>query len=217
MSITKAALVDFLRLHRYGVQASHAIDGSPQAALVGFAVNDQLELFFDCFNSTRKVANLRRDPRIAFVIGGHTPGDERTVQYEGEVDVPTGAEFEQFKRIYFAVHPDGLRRSKLSGITHFRVRPRWIRYTDLNAIPAQIVEFKGAALTADHGPEVHGPQEPAAASPYAQRKEPWRPKIESEPLFNAFTNPRTHTGELENPPPLEDLEGESGEPPSKKK
>ena len=74
--------------------ASHAAEGPPEAALVGFLVNNRLELFFDSFDSTRKVANLRRDPRIAFVIGGYTIGDERTVQYEGVVDVPTGAEFE---------------------------------------------------------------------------------------------------------------------------
>jgi hypothetical protein len=40
------------------------------------------------------------------------------VQYEGVVDVPTGAELQQFKRDYFAIQPDGLRRSKLPGITY---------------------------------------------------------------------------------------------------
>ncbi len=96
MSMTKAALLEFLRLHRYGVEASYTTEGPPQAALVGFVVNAGLELFFDSFDSTRKVPNLRRDPRIAFVIGGYT-GDRRTVQYEGEVDVPTDAELEQFR------------------------------------------------------------------------------------------------------------------------
>lgn len=146
MSMTQDALLEFLRIHRYGVQASRSVEGAPQAALVGFVVNDRLELFFDSFDSTRKVANLRRDPHIAFVIGGYTLGDERTVQYEGEVDVPAGAELQQFKREYFAVHPDGLRRSKLAGITYFRVRPRWIRYTNFNVVPAEIVVFEGAAL-----------------------------------------------------------------------
>jgi general stress protein 26 len=200
MSKTKAALLEFLRLHRYGVEATQTTDGPPEAALVGFVVNERLELFFDSFDSTRKVANLRRDPRIAFVIGGYELGDERTVQYEGEVDRPTGTELEHFKSEYFAAHPDGLRRSKLPGITYFRVRPHWIRYTNFNAIPAQIVVFEGTALRSDHGAVEY-----TIAAPYAPR-EPWQPKIENEPVFNAFANPRARTGDLDNPPPLERLE-----------
>ena len=108
MSMTRADLIEFVRLHHYAVVASNTVQGPPEAALVGFVVNDRLELFFDSFDSTRKVTNLRRDPRVAFVVGGYTIGDERTVQYEGEVDAPTGTELEQFKSSYFAVHPDGV-------------------------------------------------------------------------------------------------------------
>jgi hypothetical protein len=193
MSMNKTDLFEFIRNHRYGVEASHTQAGPPEAALVGFAVNERLELFFDSFDSTRKVANLRRDPRIAFVIGGQTPGDSRTVQYEGEVDLPTGAELERFKNDYFAVHPDGLRRSKLAGITYFRVRPRWIRCTNFNVAPAQIVVFEGAGLAAAEGAE-----KPAVAMPYAQANEPWQPKIERESVFNAFEDSRTRTKKLEN-------------------
>jgi general stress protein 26 len=189
--MTKTDLLEFLRLHRYGVEASHPVEGAPEAALVGFVVNARLELFFDSFDSTRKVANLRRDPRIAFVIGGHTPGDQRTVQYEGEVDVPTGIELEQFKSDYFALHPDGLRRSQLSGITYFRVRPRWVRYTNFNVAPAQIVVFVGAALSTDDSAEEH-----AIATPHTQMREPWQPNIKREPVFNAFANPLARAGEL---------------------
>jgi general stress protein 26 len=205
MSITKANLLEFLRLHHYGVEASHAIEGPPQAALVSFVVNDRLELFFDSFDSTRKVANLRRDPRIAFVIGGYIPGDQRTVQYEGGVDVPGGAELERFKSDYFALHPDGLRRSGLPGITYFRVRARWIRYTDFNAAPARVVVFEGAALNPTDRAEHH-----AAATPYTHMREPWKPKITREPVFNAFANPLARIGKLENPPlPQTEISGKT--------
>ena len=194
MSITKAALLEFIRCHRYGVEASHSEQGPPEAALVGFTINERLELFFDSFDSTRKVVNLRRDPRIAFVIGGYAPGDSRTVQYEGEVDTPTGTELERFKSDYFAVHPDGVRRSILPGITYFRVRPRWIRCTDFNVSPAQIVEFEAPGLGTNDGAE-----KPAVPMPYAHVKEPWQPQIEREPVFNPFADPRARTGEIENP------------------
>jgi uncharacterized protein YhbP (UPF0306 family) len=191
---TTATLLEFLRSHRHGVEASNTKEGPPEAALIGFTVNERLELFFDSFDSTRKVANLRRDPRIALVIGGYAPGDARTVQYEGEVDLPTGEELERFKNEYFAVHPDGLRRAGLAGITYFRVRPRWIRFTNFNVMPAQIVAFEGPGLGTDDGAEKPAV---AVAMPYAQLKEPWQPKMEREPVFNAFEDSRARTGKLE--------------------
>jgi general stress protein 26 len=206
MSMTKAALLEFLRLHRYGVEASHTVDGPPEAALVGFVVNDRLELFFDSFDSTRKVANLRRNPRIAFVIGGYVLGDDRTVQYEGEVDVPTGAELERLKSDYFAIHPDGLERSKLPGIVYFRARPHWIRFTNFNVAPAQIVVFEGAALNTDESAEEH-----TVAMRYTHLKKPWQPRVEAEETFDTVRDPWARTGGVENPQRLEDLEAEEGE------
>lgn len=147
MPVTKSMVLDYLRLHRYGVEASMGAEGAPEAALVGFVVNDRFEFFFDSFDSTHKVANLRKDPRIALVIGGHTIGDERTVQVEGVVDVPSGDELLEYQKHYFAILPDGRRRSKLPGITYFRVRPRWLRYSDYNVTPPLIVQFEGAALS----------------------------------------------------------------------
>jgi len=176
--MNRADLIEFIRLHHYAVEASHTIQGPPEAALVGFVVNDRLELFFDSFDSTRKVANLRRNPGVAFVIGGYASGDERTVQYEGEADTPTGAELEQCKGDYFAVHPDGMRRATLAGITYFRVRPRWIRYTNFNVAPAQVVVFEGAALSA-----ADNPKEYAVATTYSRLKEPWHPDIERQGVF----------------------------------
>ncbi len=186
MSISKSDVFEFLKLHRYAVQASHLADGFPQAALVGFVANERLELFFDSFDSTRKVANLRRDPRTAFVIGGYTTGDERTVQYQGIVDTPAGAELEEFQRDYFAVHPDGVRRAQLPGIVYFRVRPVWIRYTDLNTTPPQIAVFEDLATSgADVRPSEHTPVWTST-----QLSEPWQPDMDRKPVFNPFENPQ---------------------------
>jgi uncharacterized glyoxalase superfamily protein PhnB len=182
-TVTKTELLEFMKLHRYAVEATVTAGGAPQAALVGFVVNDQLELFFDTFRSTRKAENLKHDPRISFVIGGHTLGDERTVQYEGSVDSPTGPELDAFKGAYLALHPDGVRRSRLPGIAYFRVRPRWIRYTNFNAAPPQIVVFEGAVFRAPA--DVHGTP---GMSNYTQVKTLWQPKVDREPELNAFSN-----------------------------
>jgi len=118
----------------------------PQAAIVGFAVSDQFEIVFDTLGSTRKAENLRKNPRIALVIGGWTAGDERTVQYEGEAEEPVGAERERMTEIYYSVYPDGRERAKWPGLTYFRVKPTWIRYSDYNQNPPEVVEFNSADL-----------------------------------------------------------------------
>jgi pyridoxine/pyridoxamine 5'-phosphate oxidase len=51
------------------VQASVSPTGAPQAAVVGFAVTDALEIIFDTVATSRKYRNLRADPRVALVIG----------------------------------------------------------------------------------------------------------------------------------------------------
>lgn len=138
-----ADLVAFLRMHKLAIQASVALDGGPQAAVVGFGVSDSLEIVFDTLESTRKYANLRRDPRIALVIGWD---GEETAQIEGVADFPGGAELERIREVYFAAYPDGRDRLAWSGITHVRVRPTWARYSDFTTDPPRIEELTGKEL-----------------------------------------------------------------------
>jgi hypothetical protein len=141
--MTPAELLMFLQSQRLAVQASCGPNTTAQAALVGIAVTDAFELVFDTLSTTRKVSNLRARPRVAFVIGGWGPGDERTVQYEGIADEPTGLELERIKAVYFAVWADGPSRASWPGLTYLRVRPTWIRYSDFNGAPPVIQEFSG--------------------------------------------------------------------------
>jgi pyridoxamine 5'-phosphate oxidase-like protein len=139
-------LLRFLRSHRVAVEASVSPDGGAQAAVVGIAVTDGFEIVFDTVESTRKARNLRANPKLAFVIGGLLPGDERTVQYDGVADEPTGEELERLKQVYYHVYPDGPSRLSWPRIMYVRVRPTWIRYSDYNEDPPLIVEFTPAQL-----------------------------------------------------------------------
>jgi pyridoxine/pyridoxamine 5'-phosphate oxidase len=141
--MTRAELVRFLRRSKLAVEASVAPDGAPQAAVIGVAVTDELELVFDTLTSSRKYRNLVADPRIALVIGWD---DAATVQLEGVVDFPSGAELDRVRACYFAVYPDGRDRLAWPGITHARVRPRWVRYSDFTQEPPRIVELAAAQL-----------------------------------------------------------------------
>ena len=135
-----------MRAHRLAVQASASAEGTPQAAVVGFAVSDHFEIVFDTLASTRKARNIRANSRVAFVIGGLERNDERTVQYEGIADEPTGAELERLKSIYYEVFPDGPDRLSWPGLIYVRVRPVWIRYSDYSADPPLILEFRADQL-----------------------------------------------------------------------
>jgi hypothetical protein len=144
--INPVGLLQFMREHPLAVQSSAPDVGRPQSAVVGIAVSDMFEIVFDTDAESRKVRNLRQAPGIALVIGGIEPGDERSVQYEGIADEPEGTELERLQELYFQVFPDGRERQRWPGITYIRARPAWIRYTDFNRDPPDVVEFDRATL-----------------------------------------------------------------------
>ena len=113
-------------------------NGTPQAAVVGVTVTDDLELVFDTLGRTRKAGNLRHNPRVAFVLGG----DDATVQYDGVADEPSGAERERLVELHLERFPERRGREQLlTDLAYFRVRPLWIRYTRLRCGAPEIVQW----------------------------------------------------------------------------
>ncbi len=135
----KQAIYEFMSAHRHGVLATVSFGREPEAALVGIAVTPELEIIFDAIETTRKIGNLRHNPRIAFVIGWGP--DERTIQYEGIADEPGGSELERIKRAYCAVWPSAPERDMWPGHVYVRVRPKWIRFSSYK-LPYEIEEMR---------------------------------------------------------------------------
>jgi len=127
-------------LHRYAAEASANPVTGVQAAVIGIAVLESFEIVFDTLAASRKARNFEEDPRIALVIGG-MHGEEQSVQYEGVVDRPAGAQLQELQEQYFRVFPDGRDRLSWPGLIHLRVRPRWLRYSDFSVNPPLIVEM----------------------------------------------------------------------------
>lgn len=136
----RTELAAFVRSHRWAIQSTSSPAGAPQAAIIGVAVTDALELVFDTLSSSRKAANLRANPRVALVIGGWNDADPRTIQFEGVADFPAGTELEDLKQVYYAAFPDGPTRLSWPGITYVRVKPRWLRFSDFTVEPPAISE-----------------------------------------------------------------------------
>ncbi len=135
--MTRAQLVRLLREHRLAVVSTVGPDGGPQSAVVGCAISDDLEIVFDTLDSSRKAGNLRRDARTSVVIGWDR---EATAQIQGLADFPAGDDLARVRDIYFQAYPDGRDRLAWPGITHVRVRPRWMRWSDFAQQPAFIFE-----------------------------------------------------------------------------
>ena len=133
-AVNLAEVVDFMRTQKHGVVASTNDAVEPQAAVVGYAVSDALELVFDTLGDTRKAQNLRKRPRLALTMWDEAKA--RTVQYEGDADEPKGDELARYKALYLSVFPDGREREAWPNITWFRVTPRWVRHSDFSgAVP----------------------------------------------------------------------------------
>jgi hypothetical protein len=138
--VNELDILTFIRGYRWAIEATSSATLAPQAAIIGIAVTEQLELVFDTLSSSRKAVNLRSNRRMALVIGGWNEGDARTLQYEGVADFPEGAELERLKQVYFSAFPDGPTRLSWPGITYVRVKPAWVRYSDFRVEPPVITE-----------------------------------------------------------------------------
>ncbi|MFI6031996.1 pyridoxamine 5'-phosphate oxidase family protein [Amycolatopsis magusensis] len=125
-------LIDYVRAHRAGVVSTLGPDGEPQAAYLTLAATDTGELVFDAKPDSRKVANLRRDGRIALVIGGP---DGTTLQCQGIADFPAGDELERCTSAYLAAFPEFAPSFDHGSVVVLRVILDWARYGDFRDTP----------------------------------------------------------------------------------
>ena len=137
--MTRDELYGFMNKHRWAVEATVAASGTPQAAVIGFAVTRDLEVVFDTLKTSRKYQNMKDSPTMALVIGWD---DAQTLQIEGVADEPTGAALERLKARYFEVFPDGHEREGWKDITYVRVKPHWFRHSDFRVDPPKITEVR---------------------------------------------------------------------------
>jgi len=86
--VSRTELLEFMLTQTDAVQGPVSAAGAAQTAIVNITDTDSSEIVFDSVDTTRKVKNLLLNPSI----GGWTLCDKRTVQHDGIVDKPEGAE-----------------------------------------------------------------------------------------------------------------------------
>lgn len=132
----KTGLLEFIKSHKFAVVSSVTAEATPESAVVGYAATPEFEIVFDTVKSSRKYANFLANPAAALTLWA----GEATVQYEGSASELEGAERDRYLEPYFEAFPDGRERLSWPGITHFVIRPKWIRYS--NFVTREIVEFR---------------------------------------------------------------------------
>lgn len=135
----KKRIRDFIAKNNLAVISTINSQGKPESAVLEFGDTDELELIFDTDDTSRKYQNLKQNKNTSFVIGW----DENiTVQYEGEAIELEGDELEKYKQVYFKKNPEAQKWENEKGVTYFKVKPGWMRYSDLSKDPWEIFEIK---------------------------------------------------------------------------
>lgn len=131
-------LLNFLKQHGLMMLSTIHADGKPQAAVVEFGELDDLTLVFDTLTTSRKYQNLQSNNNVAAVIGWE---DSVTVQIEGTASELGGEELIQAKQAYFTKNPRARKWEGRDNIAYFKIKPAWIRYSDLNQNPWYVQEI----------------------------------------------------------------------------
>jgi len=86
-----AKLVEFIAACDLAVVSYLSAEGTPQSAVVGFAVTPDLEIVFDTVASSRKYRNLKARPQCSVVMWS----GEVTLQYEGIAEETTSDHYKE--------------------------------------------------------------------------------------------------------------------------
>lgn len=134
---TREGLVATMAQQRLWTVSTIGKEREPHSAVVGVAVRADLALVFDTFYSTRKAADLTRDPRVALTMWA----GELTVQLEGRATIAVDPLRDSVQASYLATFPDGAARANDPGLIYVIVRPTWIRISDYATTVPKVVEL----------------------------------------------------------------------------
>lgn len=137
----KQEIIDFIDSQRICVLAVEMLNGSPHAATVHFAYQDNPSRFlFETYRDYRKAEPLfgRELTRASMVIG-FDESNMKTLQLDGEVRLITSDEKEIFDEVYLGKFPNKKQKSIDPKFVSFVFLPQWWRYTDWTKPEGKII------------------------------------------------------------------------------
>lgn len=128
--------LSFLVNHETGVIATISGEGKPRARLVYYTCDDAFNIFFITLDSTRKAADLAKNPVAAFVVS--ETDMPRTLQVEGPVQDLTDTETmnpmitDFIRSLTSNERKHGIPIAHLDAATIklYRLTPSWLRWGD---------------------------------------------------------------------------------------
>jgi general stress protein 26 len=137
--VNRQELIAYVRAKGDGIVATATPDGAPEAAYVAITATDAGELVFDARPNSRKIANIRENPRVAVVIDGR---DETTLQCEGAADIPSGPDRDRCIAAYAQAFPEFAESVASDRVVVVRITLDWARYGDYGSKPAVVSEVE---------------------------------------------------------------------------
>lgn len=131
---------DFIKQHHLAVLSWVNEHCLPESSVIGFWETEDCVLYFGTYDTSRKYANFRHERLNVAVVIGWEGG--KTVQLEGTVERIGEAEIEAVKQGCLAKLPTA---AKYVGSVHqrfFRIKPRWIKYSNLATDPWDEIEIR---------------------------------------------------------------------------
>ena len=140
----KTKILAFLGKQKLAVISTTAPSNpTPESALIGFAEDEQLCIYFQTKNHTRKAANLSKNPNVSLVIGLRLD-DMATLQYEGKAQQIVKTEDLEVCKKQFAAKGSPSTKDHFSNPTtiFFKVTPTWIGFSDYSDKSPEVIEIK---------------------------------------------------------------------------
>lgn len=127
--------------HKLCVIATSSNDGKPEAAVVGYAVKEDLTILLSTHQESRKYKNIKENHHVALVFGWSFT--ELSVQMEG-IARPVEQDYSEYKEaeeFFFTQNPDAA-KFKSSDTVFIEIKPEWIRSMDLTVHPTKTEETR---------------------------------------------------------------------------
>ncbi|MEK6881142.1 MAG: pyridoxamine 5'-phosphate oxidase family protein [Nanoarchaeota archaeon] len=135
-------ILDFINTQKTCVLSVEMMDGSPHAATVHFALDENTSTFyFETYREYRKCEALfGREVSRASVVIGCDENTMKTFQMDGEVSLlKSEQEKETFEKVYLDKFPSKREKYKDPKFVPFSFTPKWWRFTDWTALGGKLI------------------------------------------------------------------------------